>query len=302
MDFRKNAPPLAQLREIDIIVYLASLGYKPIRIRGCNHWYLSPLRSERTASFKVNAKINRWYDFGLGKGGSILDFCMLYFGIDLPGAAAVLSGHSFPSRVRVDSGQTDVKQASPILVLDCFEISSAALISYLTGRGISIPVANKYCREIRYRNGERIYYGIGFPNDLGGWEIRSEYFKGSASPKAVTTLRYGHEAVCVFEGLFDFLTYREIALQLQLPGTDFLVLNSLSFAGSISGLLSSYRSIRLFLDNDPAGKNVSSQLRATGSAYNDLSYLYATAEDLNEFWVKSGCDTSVFHVLKEIPP
>jgi hypothetical protein len=302
MNFTKDAPALAQFREIDIIVYLASLGYEPVRIRGHNYWYLSPLRNERTASFKVNAKINRWYDFGVGKGGSILDFCMLYFGVDLPGAAAVLCGLSFPSRVPMDSEDMDVKQASPICVLDCFEISSVALTNYLTGRGISIAIANKYCREIRYRNGEKIYYGIGFPNDLGGWEIRSQYFKGSASPKGVTTLRYGHENICVFEGLFDFLTYREIALQLQLPGTDFLVLNSLSFAGSIRGFLSNYQSIRLFLDNDPAGKNVSSQLMTWGSAYNDMSYLYATAEDLNEFWVQSGRDTSVFHVLKEIPP
>jgi hypothetical protein len=302
MDFRKDAPTLAQLRQLNIVVYLASLGYEPTRVRGCNHWYLSPLRNERTASFKVNAKINRWYDFGVGKGGSILDFCMLYFRVDLPAAAAALSGLSLPSRIQMDGYEPKVKQPGLISVLDCFEISSTALIGYLSKRGISIPLANKYCREIRYRNGEKIYYGIGFPNDLRGWEIRSEYFKGSASPKSVTTLRYGHETVCVFEGLFDFLTYREIALQLQLRGTDFLVLNSLSFAGSMRELLSSYQSIRLFLDNDPAGKNVSGQLSALGSAYNNMSYLYATAGDLNEFWIKSGRDTSVFDVIKDIPP
>lgn len=302
MDFRKDALPLVQLRELDIIAYLATLGHQPVKIRGYNYWYLSPLRNERTASFKVNTKLNRWYDFGLGKGGSILDFCMHYFAVDLHGAADVLSGLSFPSRVTTESSKTISKDANQITALDCFEISSPALVGYLAGRGISIETATKYCREVRYRNGEKNYYGIGFPNDLGGWEIRSQYFKGSASPKGITTLQYGYETVSVFEGLFDFLTYREIAAQLQLPGSDFLVLNSLSFAASIIELLSGYRSIRLFLDNDQAGKNVSRSLLDIGTAYKDMSYLYAGAGDLNDFWTRSSRDTSVFDVLKDIPP
>ena len=33
------------------------------------YWYLSPLRNERTPSFKVNDRINEWYDFGEATGG-----------------------------------------------------------------------------------------------------------------------------------------------------------------------------------------------------------------------------------------
>jgi DNA primase len=39
---------------------------------------LSPYREETTASFKVNRSMNRWYDFGDGKGGNIIDFGILY--------------------------------------------------------------------------------------------------------------------------------------------------------------------------------------------------------------------------------
>jgi hypothetical protein len=35
-------------------------------------WYLSPFRNEATPSFKVNQSANLWYDFGEGKGGTVI--------------------------------------------------------------------------------------------------------------------------------------------------------------------------------------------------------------------------------------
>ncbi len=57
-----------EARQIDMVDYLAKAGYQPQRIRDNDYWYHSPLRNERTPSFKVNRKINRWYDHGIGKG------------------------------------------------------------------------------------------------------------------------------------------------------------------------------------------------------------------------------------------
>ncbi len=56
---------------MDMVEYLQKLGYQPQKIRNNDYWYLSPLRDEKTASFKVNRKLNAWYDFGLGQGGNI---------------------------------------------------------------------------------------------------------------------------------------------------------------------------------------------------------------------------------------
>ncbi len=66
-------------KQTDFVEYLEKLGYKPSKIRNNNYWYLSPLRDEKTPSFKVNKTINCWYDFGLGEGGSIIDFGIRYF-------------------------------------------------------------------------------------------------------------------------------------------------------------------------------------------------------------------------------
>ncbi len=67
-----------KVKQIDIVEYMEKLGYQPQKIRNNDYWYLSPLRDEKEPSFKVNRKLNLWYDHGLGKGGSIIDFTILY--------------------------------------------------------------------------------------------------------------------------------------------------------------------------------------------------------------------------------
>lgn len=69
----------ADARKIDLVDYLASLGYQPEKIRGSDYWYLSPLRQEKTPSFKVKRQKNIWYDHGNGQGGDIIDFGTLLF-------------------------------------------------------------------------------------------------------------------------------------------------------------------------------------------------------------------------------
>ena len=34
------------------------------------------------------------------------------------------------------------------------------------------------CREVRYEVNGRAFFAVGFRNDAGGWELRSERFKG----------------------------------------------------------------------------------------------------------------------------
>lgn len=63
---------IQEAKQIRIADYLQSLGYTPIKQQGSSLWYKSPLREETDASFKVNTELNRWYDFGLGKGGNII--------------------------------------------------------------------------------------------------------------------------------------------------------------------------------------------------------------------------------------
>lgn len=51
-------------KQLDLVDYLASLGHQPQKVRNQDHWYLSPLREEKNPSFKVDRRLNVWYDHG----------------------------------------------------------------------------------------------------------------------------------------------------------------------------------------------------------------------------------------------
>ena len=61
---------------ISIRDFLARRGIQPKYERNGYGMYLSPLREERTPSFKVDYVQNLWYDFGLGEGGTLRTLVM----------------------------------------------------------------------------------------------------------------------------------------------------------------------------------------------------------------------------------
>ncbi len=69
-------------KQIRIADYLHSLGYSPVKQQGINLWYKSPFREETEASFKVNTEREQWYDFGLGKGGGIIELAAPLYATD----------------------------------------------------------------------------------------------------------------------------------------------------------------------------------------------------------------------------
>ncbi len=79
MKFKNNLPSVEEVKNTDMVDYLSSLGFKPAKVTSNDYWYLSPFRQETIPSFKVNCNMNRWYDFGDGKGANIIDFAILYY-------------------------------------------------------------------------------------------------------------------------------------------------------------------------------------------------------------------------------
>lgn len=74
-----------------ITEFLQEHGYQPTSVKGNNWWYLSPLRNELTASFKVDVNKNVWYDFGLGKGGNLRTLKSCSFMIITSGNLLIMS-------------------------------------------------------------------------------------------------------------------------------------------------------------------------------------------------------------------
>lgn len=139
-----------------------------------------------------------------------------------------------------------------------------------------------------YQNGDKRYTAIGFKNNSGGYELRSEYFKGSSSPKYVTYLDNNAKNITCFEGFFDFLTYQAIHRNLELPKTNILVLNSLSFFTRSLLLMEKHERVHLYLDNDNAGRKCVEQALERSRKISDESSLYKGYKDLNEWSVSFG--------------
>ena len=268
------------------------MGFEPVKIRGNDYWYLSPLREEKTASFKVNRKLNRWFDHGLGEGGNLLDFGILFFGCSVKEVLFKFdSDLSFHQPVY--RPLTAEIPNSRITILRDFSIRSFSLLKYLELRKIPFKLANHFCREVRFVLNEKTYYSIGFRNDAGGYELSNSFLKLSSSPKDITSIKNGAGEVAIFEGFFDFLSYLALKNTEQLQ-QDFLILNSLSFFEKARAIMESYELIRLFLDNDKGGQSCSQKAIACSKKYLDESSLYKGYKDLNEWLinVKEGTTTN----------
>jgi hypothetical protein len=82
-----------QAKRLDLVEYLAFLGHQPQKVTNGDYWYLSPLRDERTASFKVNRNRGIRFDHGIGKGGDLIDFGTLYHNCSVSELLERLSGY-----------------------------------------------------------------------------------------------------------------------------------------------------------------------------------------------------------------
>lgn len=282
-----------QANQMDMVDYLSSLGFSPSKITGDNYFYLSPLREEKTASFKVNRTKNVWYDHGAGKGGNLVDFACTYFHCNLTLALEKINEN--PAQKLSSFHQQKTREFLPepqqntIRILSVRSpITDMVLNRYLKQRNIPRLIANEFCKEVLYQTGDKRYTAIGFKNNSGGYELRSEYFKGSSSPKYVTYLDNKANNITCFEGFFDFLTYQAIHCNQELPKTNILVLNSLSFFTRSLLLMEKHEKVHLYLDNDNAGRKCVEQALGRSRKISDESGLYKGYKDLNEWSVSFG--------------
>jgi len=219
--------------KIDLLEYLFSLGFTPIKIRDNKYWCISPLRNEKEASSKIDRNKNVWYDHGSGNGGTIIDFVTQYFNCDVSSALQKLSSYLQTPQKRFISTEMpgsiilpgvhqqelfneknntinaekcnqqrppfylhenslinhkDAAETAIAIIAAKKPITDPMLCRYLKQRRIDRTVADKYCNEVifKFSNRDVKHIAIGFKNSAGGYELTSEYFKLSSSPKYIT--------------------------------------------------------------------------------------------------------------------
>lgn len=273
---------ISQAKEIVIADYLKLYGFIPAKMQGDDLWYCSPLRHEKTPSFKVNQSLNCWYDHGIGEGGNILDLVMSMHGINNLSDAL---RHLTLNLPQAKFGSFSFQQQNNHSVVDTNEVKGLthpALIDYLKERKIDLNIARNYCREIHYTINGQPYFAIGFRNDAGGYELRNRYFKGSSAPKDMTTIQNHNGQCLLFEGFMDFLSYLTLK-RITIPQQDVIILNSLAHLSKAMVFIKGYHQLFTFLDNDEAGKRALLEVRKQNQNVSDQSSFYGKHKDLNEY-------------------
>lgn len=276
----------SQAKQIRLTEYLSGIGLEPSKIRGNDHWYLSPFRDERSPSFKVNIKLNVWYDHGSGEGGTLIDLGAKLYQCTLHEFLEKLSTGNYGSLEISHHGNPFETPERKLEILTTRDLRNSDLVHYLVSRGIKSHFAHEYCHEVEFRIDAKCYLAVGFQNRSGGYELRNPWFKGSSSPKDVSIIDNGASHLCVVEGFMDFLSLLTLNQKkvVELPlRTSFLILNSLSCLNKNLPLLQSHQDLLLFLDNDLAGRGAKEALTLKGISFHDASSLYAGHKDVNDF-------------------
>lgn len=297
-------------KNIKIIDFLDALGYQPQRTVRYNHFYLSPLRTERTASMKVDDKLNLWYDHGSAQGGTIIDLV-----IAMQKARNISEALSFLNdlNLKTDSifnnekekiGNQMTTRGSSINIETIRSLQDSKLLHYLQERKINVDTARKYLQEIHYSVGDRKYKALGWLNNSVGYHLRSEFFKGCNSQdiSIIKTMDSKQESkICmVYEGMFDFLSHLTLKNEKQFK-VDCVILNSLSNLNkAVEWIKENKLTPSLLLDNDTAGQKATSKLLGEFPDLKDFSVTYSDHKDLNDYLKgKSGLKNNLANDVDE---
>lgn len=278
---------IKEIKSIPLASFLSRLGHEPAARKGTRLWYKSPLRQEHTPSFKVETALNCWYDFGLGRGGNIIDLAAeLYQTTDLRHILrCIADSYPVPSVPTIASSFAPRHSAPSMERFEVVPLEHRALVAYLQERGIPAQIAKANCKEAHYSVNSKTYFAVAFENVNNGWELRNRYFKGCHGRKDISYLpwaRDGPSTECaVFEGFIDYLSALALGI---ISGADAIILNSVVNVNKAMPYLKGYTAINCYLDNDTAGKTALAELTAIyGSAVIDRSTLYSEFNDLNEY-------------------
>lgn len=289
-----------QINNIPFRELLEKLGFIPVKENNRELWYLSLFREEKTASFKVSASNNTFYDFGEGIGGTIVDFWCRLHNCNVKTAIEEVSRlFSFPKQVYNTQQSSPMTKApkkpkkTQIKILDIKPITHLKLIEYLNNRCLSERVY-PYIREVTFELKGNRNFAIGFMNDKDGYELRNSLFKGCTNKAITTLIKEESKILCVFEGWSDYLSYleRTIASEHEVVldwykdiNESYLILNSLSMKKQAIPYLNQFEQVRLYLDNDDAGRKLSAEFTSLFFHAKDCSDSYSQFKDYNEYYI-----------------
>ncbi len=274
----------SQFNTIPLEEVLLSIGHLPSKQNEKEAWYLNPFAPENHASFKLNKRLNVWYLFSEGIGGNNIDFMKKYLNTSISDVLDWAENQNFSSfQNQKISNQKLEKLPKTYEITELKEIQHPALLQYLKSR--KVEDQKHLIQEIHYRMNDKDYFGIGFKNDSGGYEIRNAYSKICLGKKDISTITNASRSIRIFEGFFDFLSFKNVEKFLEKEPSNYVVLNSVSMIHKIKNEIQKYENVELYFDNDEAGDRAVEIIKSKNKKAEDCRILYSSFKDLNDWLI-----------------
>lgn len=262
---------------------------KPAKKVVNGYLYHAPWRPDIHPSLSVTPDGKGWHDLATGAHGNLIELVMTDLNTrDLKRVCEHFDSFSFSSPRVFDSEKEKVTDEGGFASFEVVPLRSRGLYAYLAKRRINITIAKQFLQEAHYSFGQRTdgryLYALAYGNDKGGYELRSDRFKGGTSPKGISThLGLENAPVVVFEGFFDMLSFATLCGGVR---HNYIVMNSIVNKEAALEVLKSFRNqVYLALDNDDGGECATRWLMEYLPSANDIRHKFAPAKDVNEFLV-----------------
>ena len=272
----------SEAKNISIKAVLESFSLFPSKENSRTAFYFALDREEKTPSLSVDFIKNTAFDFGTGKSYDIISIVQTMKRCSVSDALKYLEQFNFSFQKQNLKLENLPKGYE---IIDVKEIQHPALLDYLKNRYVEDQ--KKWVEEIHYRMNDKNYFGIGFKNDSGGYEIRNAYSKICLGKKDITSIKNDSKDVRVFEGFFDFLSFKKVENYLEKETSDYIILNSVSMIYKIKNLLENYKNIELYFDNDEAGTRAVEMIKNDLKNAEDCRVLYSGFKDLNDWLIQN---------------
>ena len=267
--------------KVGIRSVLESLNHFPVKENKKTAFYFALDREEKIPSFSVNFEKNQAFDFGTGRSYDVISIVQLIKKCSVSDALKYLS--QFVCITEKSSSKKLTIKRENYRIIKVQEVKHPTLVDYLKFR--KVFEQKDLVKEVYYEMGGKQYFGIGFENQSGGFEIRNPYSKICLGKKDITLIQTNTKSseIAIFEGFFDYLTFRNLEKN-QSSTCDYLILNSTSMLFKAEEILKNYSQIFLFLDNDENGKSTKLKIQNQYKSLEDCSLIYHNFKDLNEWW------------------
>lgn len=272
----------SEAKNISIRAVLESFSLFPSKENSRTAFYFALDRDEKTPSLSVDFSKNTAFDFGTGKSYDSISIVQTMKRCSVSDALKYLEQFNFSFQEQILKLENFPKGYE---IIDVKKIQHPALLDYLKSRNVEDQ--KKWVEEIHYRMNDKNYFGIGVKNNSDGYEIRNAYSKICLGKKDITSVKNNSKNLRVFEGFFDFLSFKKVENYLEKEPSDYTILNSVSMTDKIKNSLGNYKDIELYFDNDEAGTRAVEMIKNDIKNAEDCRVLYSGFKDLNDWLIQN---------------